>query len=150
MLFSLSNHKREWVTWHALQGTGLQQKPTDVYDDVKQPGTEHWHWDKMIRRGNQETSQLDCCKTVIHWVKWRRRNPLSHNDIYVVGQHGVLCKVKWRRFVALFRENWISWFKKMSVLSLSLVVVVVTDHFSGPGRAIGSVCVGVSVLRANI
>jgi len=36
------------------------------------------------------------------------------NDLYVVGQHGVLCEVKWWIFVALFEENYISWFKKMS------------------------------------
>jgi len=40
-------------------------------------------------------------------------------DRHVVGQHVVPCVVKWWRFVALFESNWISWFKKMSVLSLS-------------------------------
>jgi len=43
----------------------------------------------------------------------------SQCDRHFVGQHVVLCVVKWRRFVALFESNWISWFKKMSVLSLS-------------------------------
>ena len=30
----------------------------------------------------------------------------------------ILCQAKWWRFVTLFKQNWISWFKKMSVLSL--------------------------------
>jgi len=40
-------------------------------------------------------------------------------DRHFVGQHVILCVVKWWRFVALFEYNWISWIKKMSVLSLS-------------------------------
>ena len=40
-------------------------------------------------------------------------------DRHFVGQHVVLCVVKSWRFVALFKLDWISWFKKMSVLSLS-------------------------------
>jgi len=40
-------------------------------------------------------------------------------DRHFVGQYVVLCVVKWWIFVALFEWNWISWFKKMSVLSLS-------------------------------
>ena len=43
----------------------------------------------------------------------------SQCDCHFVGQHVVLCVVKWWRFVVLFEQNWISWFKKMSVLSLS-------------------------------
>jgi len=43
----------------------------------------------------------------------------SQCDRHFVGQHVVLCVVKWWRFVALFESNWISWFKKMSVLLLS-------------------------------
>jgi len=43
----------------------------------------------------------------------------SQCDRHFVGQHVVLCVVKWWRFVALFEWNWISWFKNMSVLSLS-------------------------------
>jgi len=27
---------------------------------------------------------------------------MTQYDLYVVGQHGVLCEVKWWRFVALF------------------------------------------------
>jgi len=50
----------------------------------------------------------------IHRVKSRRSNLWSHYDLDVLGQHGVL----WG-FVALFEQNWISWCKKMSVLSLS-------------------------------
>jgi len=42
----------------------------------------------------------------------------SQCDRHFVGQHVVLCVVKWWRFVALFEWNWISWFKKISVLSL--------------------------------
>ena len=36
----------------------------------------------------------------IHSEKWRHSNMWSHNDLYVVGQHGVLCEVKWCIFVA--------------------------------------------------
>jgi len=55
----------------------------------------------------------------IHRVKWRHSNLWLQYDLYVVGQHGVLRQVKWWRFVALFVQNWISWFKKMSASSLS-------------------------------
>jgi len=43
----------------------------------------------------------------------------SQCDRHFVGQHVVLCVVKWWRVVSLFEQNSISWFKKMSVLSLS-------------------------------
>ena len=43
----------------------------------------------------------------------------SQCDRHFVGQHVVLRVVKWWRFVALFESSWISWFKKMFVLSLS-------------------------------
>ena len=57
-------------------------------------------------------------------VKRKRRwsdvtYPWSQCDRHFVCQNAVLCVVKWWRFVALFEYNWISWFKKMSVLSLS-------------------------------
>ena len=39
----------------------------------------------------------------------------SQCDRHIVCQHVVVCVVKWWRFVT----NWISWFKKLSVLSLS-------------------------------
>jgi len=45
------------------------------------------------------------CSPVVHRVKSRRSNLRSQYDLYVVGQHGVLCEVKWRRFVALFEWN---------------------------------------------
>jgi len=38
----------------------------------------------------------------IHRVKWRHSYLWSHYDLYAVGQDGVLCEVKWWRFVALF------------------------------------------------
>jgi len=44
--------------------------------------------------------------TTIHSAKLRHDNLWSQCDLYVVGQHGVLCKVKWW-FVALFEWNWI-------------------------------------------
>jgi len=53
-----------------------------------------------------------------HKVKWRHSNIWSQCDLYATGQNGVLREVKWWRFVALFEWNWISWFKRMSVLSL--------------------------------
>jgi len=40
--------------------------------------------------------------TAKHRVKWRHSDLWSHYDLYVVRQHGVLCEVKRRRFVALF------------------------------------------------
>ena len=43
----------------------------------------------------------------------------SQCDCHFIGQHVVLCVVKWWRFVALFEKNWVSCFKKMSALSLS-------------------------------
>jgi len=39
----------------------------------------------------------------------------------------ILCVVKWWRFVTLFESNWISWLKKMSVLSLLIEKVTSTD-----------------------
>jgi len=39
---------------------------------------------------------------VIHRMKWCHSNLWSQYDLYVVRQHGVLCKVKWWRSVALF------------------------------------------------
>jgi len=42
----------------------------------------------------------------MHKVKWR--NLWWQYDLYVVGHHGVLCEVKWWRFVVLFEWNSIS------------------------------------------
>ena len=55
----------------------------------------------------------------IHRVKWRHIYIWSQCDRHFVGQHVELCVVKWWIFDALFESNWISRFKKMSVLSLS-------------------------------
>jgi len=61
--------------------------------------------------------------TVLKWliyIGWSDVTYLwSQCDRHFVGQHVVLFVVKWWRFVTLFESNWISWFKKMSVLSLS-------------------------------
>jgi len=38
--------------------------------------------------------------STMHRLKWCRRCLWSHYDLYVVGQHGVLCEVKLWRFVA--------------------------------------------------
>ena len=38
----------------------------------------------------------------IQTVKWRHSNLWSQDDLYVMGQHSILCEVKWYRFVALF------------------------------------------------
>jgi len=40
----------------------------------------------------------------IHSVRWRHSNLQSHYDLYVVEQRGVLCEVKWWRFIALFEK----------------------------------------------
>jgi len=54
----------------------------------------------------------------IHRVKWRHISVVAMRSPFV-GQQVVLCVVKWWGFDALFESNWISRFKKMSVLSLS-------------------------------
>jgi len=59
-------------------------------------------------------------KTSTVYIGWSDITYLwSQCDHHFVGQHVILCVVKWWRFVALFESNWISWFKKMSLLSLS-------------------------------
>jgi len=50
--------------------------------------------------------------TPIYKVKWRHSSLWWHYDLHVMGQHGVLCEVTLWIFVALFEQNWISWFKK--------------------------------------
>jgi len=40
--------------------------------------------------------------SIIHRTEWRHSNLWSQYDLCVVGQHGVMCEVKWWRFVALF------------------------------------------------
>jgi len=61
--------------------------------------------------------------TVLKWliyIGWSDVTYLwSQCNHHFVGQHIVLCVVKWWRFVKLLESNWIGWFKKMSVLSLS-------------------------------
>jgi len=61
------------------------------------------------------------CVAVCHchpiYIGWSDVTYLwSQCDRHFVGQHVVLCAVKWWRYVALFESNWISRFKKMSVL----------------------------------
>ena len=46
--------------------------------------------------------QINFLKVKIHRVKWHHSNLWSQYDLYVLGQHGILCKVKWWRFVTLF------------------------------------------------
>ena len=56
------------------------------------------------------------------WVYFERSDVTylwSQCNRHFVGQHVVLCVVKWWRLVALLESNWISWFTKMSLLSLS-------------------------------
>jgi len=48
------------------------------------------------------THRMHSVGNAMHRVKWRNNNLWSQYDLYVVGQHGVLCEVKWWRFVALF------------------------------------------------
>jgi len=62
----------------------------------------------------QITVTLSLHPMYIHRVKWCHISVVA-----IIGQHVVLCVVKWWRFVALFKQNVISWFKKMSVLSIS-------------------------------
>jgi len=49
---------------------------------------------------------------------WRHSNLWSHYDPYVVEQYGALFEITWEDNVTLFEQNRISWFKKISVLSL--------------------------------
>ena len=63
----------------------------------------------------------------------------SQCDRHFVGQLVVLCVVKWWRFVVLLESNWIGWFTKMSVLSLSYWVSDVywrqnNKHFTDDDR----------------
>jgi len=39
----------------------------------------------------------------IHKVNWCHSNLWSHYNLHVVGQHGILCEVKWWRFVTLLQ-----------------------------------------------
>jgi len=60
---------------------------------------------------------MDC---IVKYIGWSDVTVIcGYITISVVGQHGVKCKVKWWRLVALLEWNWISWFKQMSVLSQS-------------------------------
>jgi len=57
---------------------------------------------------------------LIEYIRWSDVTYLwSQCDRHFVGQHVILCVVKWWRFVVLFESNWITQFEKMSVLSLS-------------------------------
>ena len=53
----------------------------------------------------------------IHRMKWRHSILCGHITISGLWDNTSHCVKLW--FVALFEQNWISWFKKMSVLSLS-------------------------------
>ena len=68
-----------------------------------------------------QTCWVFCCiERHMLYIGWSDVTYLwSQCDRNFVGQHVVLCVVKWWRFVALFESNWVSWFKKMSVLLLS-------------------------------
>jgi len=52
-------------------------------------------------------------------VKWRHISVVAMRSPFCRSTRRTMCAVKWWRFVVLFESNWISWFKKMSVLSLS-------------------------------
>jgi len=56
----------------------------------------------------------------MHRVKWCRINLWSRYDLHVVGHDDVLCKVKWWRFVTLFKWNWISSFEESLVRAIWL------------------------------
>ena len=54
-----------------------------------------------------------------HRVKWRHR-VYGHDTIAILwAEHEIMRRVKWRRFIALFKYIWISCFKKLSVWSLT-------------------------------
>ena len=55
----------------------------------------------------------------IHRVKWRHISVVAMRSPFCRSTRHTMRVVKWWRFVALFESNWISWFKDMSVLSLS-------------------------------
>jgi len=59
----------------------------------------------------------------INRTKWRH----TIYDLYVVGQHIVLCEAKWWRFVASFEWSWITLFKEMSVLYQCLSKKVISQ-----------------------
>jgi len=49
----------------------------------------------------------------MHRVKWRHSNMIDF--CYFVGQHGVLCEVKWRWYCRDIPTKLKQWFQKMSV-----------------------------------
>jgi len=55
--------------------------------------------------------------TRIHRVKWHHRNPWPQYNLYAVGQHGVLCQVKWWRFGTLFESVG---FKNVRIITILL------------------------------
>jgi len=48
----------------------------------------------------------------MHMVKWRHSNLWSRYDLNVAWHGVVLCEVNWWRFVTLFKQNWISRFRR--------------------------------------
>ena len=73
----------------------------------------------LTYNANRRGDNAPPCRTP-QYIGWSDVTYLwSQCDRHFVCQHVVLCVVKWWRFVALFESNWISWLKKMSVLSLS-------------------------------
>jgi len=74
----------------------------------------------VCKNGNPNPDPTNSNPTDGKYIGWSDVTYLwSQCDRHFVGQHVVLCVVRWWRFVVLFEWNWISWFKKMPVLSLS-------------------------------
>ena len=92
-----------------------------IWSNYKEEKLSSMHDLELRRRCGLVSNYFDHLLLYIGWSDVTYLWPQC--DRHFVGQHVVLCVVKWWikwwRFVALFEWNWISWFKKMSVLSLS-------------------------------
>jgi len=75
--------------------------------------------------------------SMTHWtvspidrVKWRH-GIYGHDRISILwAYHGIMCGVKGRRFIVLFKQHSIRWFMKMSVWSLACRQSVFQWHHS--------------------
>jgi len=121
---------RVWATFFIICGRSVVWC-VGAGGDVLEQAEEGAHRQSCRRRRHRRTDrrrrtttsfcnyrQRNCADTV-HSVKWRHR-VYGHDTIAILWvQQDIICRVKWRRFVVLFKQNWISWFRKMSASSLT-------------------------------
>jgi len=71
----------------------LETQPTK---DITSRQSQDWDMEKHVSRQSRDNtcvSRLHHCMVTIEY------------DLYVLGQHGVLCEIKWWRFVVLSEQN---------------------------------------------